>query len=77
MFLGRYPRVLDLSIEDLSILGDCMGHSLKTMQKYYRLPEDTQLLARCSKVFLAAKQGVHLYQGKDLDKVQLLEDEEV
>ncbi|CAH1104449.1 unnamed protein product [Psylliodes chrysocephalus] len=49
-----------------------MGHTRKTHEAFYRLPQDIYQTAKVSKLLLAINKGkVSLYKGKNLNEIGL------
>ncbi|XP_050314709.1 uncharacterized protein LOC126749100 isoform X2 [Anthonomus grandis grandis] len=49
-----------------------MGHTKKTHENYYRLPQDIYQTAKVSKLLLAINSGkAQAYKGKSLDEIEL------
>lgn len=55
-----------------------MGHNIATHREYYRLPVETILLAKVSKLLCLAQDGrIHEFQGKSLSDVSVCPEESV
>ena len=53
-------------------LANHMGHNIQIHREYYRLPQETVLLANMSKLLALTEKGeLHKYSGKSLAEVQL------
>ncbi|KAJ8048687.1 hypothetical protein HOLleu_01097 [Holothuria leucospilota] len=53
-----------------------MGHDIETHREYYRLPQETILLAKMSKLFNLASEGkLHKFKGKSLEDVAVSPEE--
>ncbi|XP_050517458.1 uncharacterized protein LOC126892068 [Diabrotica virgifera virgifera] len=53
-----------------------MGHTKKTHESYYRLPQDLYQTAKVAKLLIAVNSGqVAKYKGKSLDEITLSDNE--
>nr|CAI5818752.1 unnamed protein product [Callosobruchus analis] len=65
-------QVLNISDNDMEQFATFLGHTKKTHENYYRLPQDIYQTAKVSKLLLAINSGKgHLYKGKSLDEIDL------
>ena len=56
----------------MDMLARFMGHDIAVHREYYRLPEDTLQLAKCSKILLLMESGgINKYKGKSLDEIEI------
>ena len=70
--MATLSQLLDLSANDLEMLARFMGHDIAIHKEYYRLPENTLQLAKCSKIMLLMESGqLGEHAGKSLDEIDL------
>lgn len=74
--VATLSQLLNLQQNELKMLARFMGHDIAIHREYYRLPEDTLQLAKCSKILLLMEQDqVGNYSGKSLSEIEInLED---
>ena len=70
--IATLSQLINLEKNELEMLSTYLGHSLEIHQKFYRLPEDTLQLAKCSKLLLLMEQGgVGKQHGKTLKEIEI------
>lgn len=70
--LATLSQILNLKKNELEQLANHMGHNVATYREYYRLPDETVLLAKMSKLlFLAQKGRIHEFKGKSLNEISI------
>lgn len=68
--IATMSQLFNLKENELDSLANFMGHDIKIHREFYRLPEKTMMLAKISKLLLAAEKGkLHIYKGKSLDDI--------
>ena len=72
--IATLSQLLDLSENDLDMLATFLGHNINIHREYYRLPDKTLQIARCSKVLMMMEDGPGKYYGKSLDEIQISPD---
>lgn len=76
--LATLSQLLSLQENELEQLAHHMGHNITTHGEYYRLPVETILLAKVSKLLCLAEEGrTHEFQGKSLSDVNICPEESV
>ena len=74
--LATLSQLLDLKDNELEQLANHMGHDVTVHREYYRLPMETLLLAKMSKLLNLAQEGkTSQFKGKTLEEVSLSKDE--
>jgi len=70
--VATLSQILNLEKNELEMLATFLGHDVEIHKKYYRLPENTLQLAKCSKLMLLMeKGGIGKLQGKTLDEIEV------
>ena len=69
--IATLSQLLNLEGSDMEMLARFLGHDVAIHKQYYRLPEDTLQLAKCSKVLLAMEKGVSEFKGKKLEEIEM------
>ena len=69
--VATLSQILNLTETELEMLAKFLGHDIKIHREYYRLPEDTLQLAKCSKLLLIMEKGVSEFNGKPLNEIEL------
>ena len=65
-------QLLNLEKNEMGLLTQFMGHDIKIHRDYYRLPEDTLQLAKCSKIILLMEKGIMGdFARKSLSEVEI------
>lgn len=68
--LATISQILRMGQEELEQLASFMGHTTKTPQEWYRLPQDLYQIAKVSKVLLMSqKSSIKTYKGEKLDEL--------
>ena len=63
-------QLFNLKDNELDILASFLGHNIQVHRDFYRLLKNTIILAKISKILIAAEKGkMHKYQGKSLDEI--------
>lgn len=71
-------QVLALKKTELEQLANHMGHNIQIHREYYRLPQESLMLAKVSKLLILADKGkLHEYAGKSLDEIEIYTPEDV
>ena len=74
--LATMSQLLNLKKNELEQLANHMGHDIVTHSEYYRLPMETVLIAKMSKLLSLAHEGrTHEFKGKSLNEISLDPDE--
>ncbi|KAK4882271.1 hypothetical protein RN001_005590 [Aquatica leii] len=64
-------QVMNITDSEMEQFAAFMGHTKKTHETYYRLPQDVYQTAKVSKLLLAINMGKGaLYKGKTLDEIE-------
>ncbi|KAJ8913930.1 hypothetical protein NQ315_005728 [Exocentrus adspersus] len=64
-------QILNVNEKEMEQFANFMGHTKKTHEEYYRLPQDVYETAKVSKLLLAVNNGKGaLYKGKTLDEIE-------
>lgn len=64
--------MLNLQKNELEMLARFMGHDIAIHREFYRLPEDTLQLAKCSKIMLLMEKGeIGNFAGKKLSEIEI------
>ena len=75
--LATMSQVLDLKENELEQLANHIGHDLATHREYYRLPYETMLLSKVSKILhLADKGQFATTSGKKLNDIHITSEDE-
>ena len=69
--IATLSQLINLGSNDLEMLANFMGHDIKIHREFYRLPEDTLQLAKCSKLLLIMEKGINEYKGKTLNEIEI------
>ena len=70
--VATLSQLLNLQNNELEMLARFMGHDITIHREYYRLPEDTLQLAKCSKVMLLMEKGlIGNCAGKTLSEIEI------
>ncbi|KAL1487660.1 hypothetical protein ABEB36_015637 [Hypothenemus hampei] len=64
-------QILNLSNEELDQFSQFMGHTGKTHNEYYKLPQDVYQTAKVSKLLLLMEKGADKYKGKSLKEIDI------
>ena len=64
-------QLLNLEENEIEMLATFLGHDIKVHREYYRLPNETLQVAKCSKLLLAMEKGVGEFSGKKLQDLDL------
>ena len=68
--IATMSQIFNLKDNELDKLASFLGHNIKIHREFYRLPEKTMILAKVSKILIAAEKGkMHKYKGKSLDDI--------
>ncbi|XP_023309830.1 uncharacterized protein LOC111691367 [Anoplophora glabripennis] len=63
---------MNVSETEMEQFANFMGHTKKTHEEYYRLPQDLFQTAKVSKILIAINKGKGAkYKGKSLDEINL------
>lgn len=73
--LATLSQLLSLKKNELEQLANHMGHDVTTHREYYRLPSETILLAKMSKLLSLTEGRLHECKGKSLQEISIAEDE--
>jgi len=75
--VATISQLLNLQGHELDLLAKFMGHDIRVHREYYRLPEDTMMVAKLSKVLMLMERGdVQRFYGKSLDEINIDDAEE-
>ncbi|XP_050497800.1 uncharacterized protein LOC126884050 isoform X2 [Diabrotica virgifera virgifera] len=67
---------MDINNTDMEQLATFMGHTKKTHEEWYRLPQDLYQTAKIAKLMIALNKGdVNIYKGKSLDDINIEEND--
>ncbi|KAJ8909260.1 hypothetical protein NQ315_011239 [Exocentrus adspersus] len=67
-------QVMNINESDMEQLAIFMGHTKKTHEEWYRLPQDVYQVAKIAKLLLMIDKGeTHKYQGKGLNDIVVTE----
>jgi len=70
--VATISQLLNLHGHELDLLAKFMGHDIRVHREYYRLPEDTMMVAKLSKVLMLMERGdVQRFYGKSLDEINI------
>lgn len=70
--VATISQLLNLHGHELDLLAKFMGHDIRVHREYYRLPEDTMMVAKLSKVLMLMERGdVQRFYGKSLDEINV------
>ena len=70
--VATLSQLINLDPNDLEMLASFMGHDITIHREFYRLPEDTLQLAKCSKILLLMERGgISQYRGKSLCDIDI------
>ncbi|KAK3916811.1 Release factor glutamine methyltransferase, partial [Frankliniella fusca] len=69
--VATMAQILALGDEGKESLARFLSHSGRVHEMFYRLPEDTLLLAKTSKILFAMENGISKYAGKTLDDINI------
>lgn len=70
--IATLSQLLGLKSNELEQLATHMGHNIEVHREYYRLPQETLLLAKMSKLLSVAEKGeLHKNQGKSLSEIEV------
>lgn len=69
--IATLSQVLNLDSGDMEMLARFLGHDIAVHKEYYRLPEDTLQLAKCSKLLLVMEKGASNFTGKSLNEIEV------
>ena len=70
--VATLSQLLNLQQNEQEMLATFMGHDIAIHREYYRLPEDTLQLAKCSKILLLMEKGeIGNYSGKSLSEIEI------
>ncbi|CAG9817738.1 unnamed protein product [Phaedon cochleariae] len=70
-------QIMNITETEMEQFANFMGHTMKTHEQYYRLPQDVYQTAKVSKLLLAINSGKGaLYKGKTLDEIDFSDDVE-
>lgn len=56
--IATMSQIVNLESNGLENLATFLGHDINVHREYYRLPENTYQLAKCTKMLIAAKRGM-------------------
>ncbi|XP_074026783.1 uncharacterized protein [Leptinotarsa decemlineata] len=69
-------QAISIKDDEMEQFATFMGHTKKTHESYYRLPQDLYQTAKVSKLLIAINSGqVGKYKGKSLDEITLSDNE--
>ncbi|XP_050511892.1 uncharacterized protein LOC126887959 isoform X1 [Diabrotica virgifera virgifera] len=69
-------QIMDINNTDMEQLATFMGHTKKTHEEWYRLPQDLYQTAKIAKLMIALNKGdVNIYKGKSLDDINIEEND--
>ncbi|XP_050512802.1 uncharacterized protein LOC126888505 [Diabrotica virgifera virgifera] len=69
-------QIMDINNTDMEQLAIFMGHTKKTNEEWYRLPQDLYQTAKIAKLMIALNKGdVNIYKGKSLDDINIEEND--
>ena len=70
--IATLSQLVNLEERELEMLAGYLGHDINIHREFYRLPEDTLQVAKCSKILMMMDQGsVNINKGKRLDELQV------
>lgn len=70
--VATLSQLVNLTETELELLANFMGHDINIHREFYRLPEDTLQLAKCSKIMLLMeKGGIGKHSGKSLADIEV------
>ncbi|XP_071834860.1 uncharacterized protein [Apostichopus japonicus] len=70
--IATLSQLLGLKDHELEQLANHMGHNIAVHREYYRLPQETMLLAKMSKLLCLTEKGqVHQHCGESLDEISI------
>lgn len=76
--IATLSQLLGLTENELEQLATHMGHNIQVHREYYRLPQETLLLAKMSKLLGIAEKGeLHKHKGKSLEEIELTTENEL
>ncbi|XP_074031301.1 uncharacterized protein isoform X2 [Leptinotarsa decemlineata] len=75
--IATVMQILNLNQEETEQFAQFMGHTEKTHNDYYRLPQDIYQTAKISKLLLLMERGVDIYKGKSLHEIDINPQEEL
>ncbi|CAH2020669.1 unnamed protein product [Acanthoscelides obtectus] len=64
-------QILNLSKEESEQFAHFMGHTEKTHNEFYKLPQDVYQTAKISKLLMLMEKGVDKYKGKSLNEINI------
>lgn len=67
--IATMSQIVNLESNGLENLATFLGHDINVHREYYRLPENTYQLAKCTKMLIAAKRGMGHFAGKKFDEI--------
>ena len=70
--VATLSQLVNLEANELELLATFMGHDITIHREFYRLPEDTLQLAKCSKILLLMERGgIGKQSGKSLSEIEV------
>lgn len=76
--VATLSQLLNLKDNELEQLANHMGHNISVHREYYRLPQETVLLAKMSKLLSLTEKGeLHQHCGKSLEDIELTPEDQV
>ncbi|KAG5881868.1 hypothetical protein JTB14_008683 [Gonioctena quinquepunctata] len=65
-------QIMNINENDMEQLASFMGHTKKTHEEWYRLPQDVYQTAKIAKILMLIDQGkAHNYKGKGLEDINI------
>ncbi|CAH1984521.1 unnamed protein product [Acanthoscelides obtectus] len=69
--IATVMQILNLSKEESEQFAHFMGHTEKTHNEFYKLPQDVYQTAKISKLLMLMEKGVDKYKGKSLNEINI------
>nr|CAI5841642.1 unnamed protein product [Callosobruchus analis] len=69
--IATVMQILNLSSEEMAQFAQFMGHTEKTHDDFYKLPQDVYQTAKVSKLLLLMETGAEKYKGKALKDIDI------
>ncbi|KAB0804413.1 hypothetical protein PPYR_01383 [Photinus pyralis] len=69
--IATVMQILNLTKEESEQFAQFMGHTEKTHNEFYKLPQDVYQTAKISKLLLLMDKGVNTFQGKALNEIDI------
>ncbi|CAH0558692.1 unnamed protein product [Brassicogethes aeneus] len=75
--IATVMQILNLSNDELDQFAQFMGHTQKTHNEFYKLPQDIYQTAKVSKLLLLMERGAEDYKGKSLNEININPEKEL